>query len=186
MALREQARSVTVDEYFALLEKSDVKLEFSGGRLMTRHGALHIQFMLQGQSAAILHNQLEASNCRVYGNSLVVKAGDADYFFPSCSITCGEGEVESWGDIDALLNPNVIVEVLSLPLQMRDRIEMFEDYQNVTSLQHYVLIARIALILSATPVQTKIGSTPSPFKWIARSDSMPLGANWNWYESIAR
>lgn len=142
MALREQARSVTVDEYFALLEKSDVKLELSGGRIVAMSGGSRNHSIIQINTTTTLRTQLRKKGCVVHGSEMQVRAGEGKYYFPDGSVVCGEEQFERRHGIDVLLNPVVIIEVLSPTTEDRDREDKFEDYKKIATLQHYVLIAQ--------------------------------------------
>lgn len=71
-----------------------------------------------------------------------VKIGsNALYIYPDISVVCGEPEFED-DFVDTLLNPTVIIEVLSPSTELYDRGRKFQHYRTLTSLQEYVLIAQ--------------------------------------------
>lgn len=91
-----------------------------------------------------LDNQLRERPCNVYSNDMRVKVPNTGLFtYPDVVVTCGD---ESFVDDeqDALLNPLVIIEVLSASTEACDRGKKFEHYQNIDSLSTYVLVAQDA------------------------------------------
>lgn len=91
-----------------------------------------------------LDNQLRERPCNVYSNDMRVKVPNTGLFtYPDVVVTCGD---ESFVDDeqDTLLNPLVIIEVLSASTEACDRGKKFEHYQNIDSLSTYVLVAQDA------------------------------------------
>jgi Uma2 family endonuclease len=91
-----------------------------------------------------LDNQLRERPCNVYSNDMRVKIPNTGLFtYPDVVVTCGD---ESFVDDeqDTLLNPLVIIEVLSASTEACDRGKKFEHYQNIDSLSTYVLVAQDA------------------------------------------
>lgn len=89
-------------------------------------------------------NQLRERPCNVYSNDMRVKVPNTGLFtYPDVVVTCGD---ESFVDDeqDTLLNPLVIIEVLSASTEACDRGKKFEHYQNIDSLSTYVLVAQDA------------------------------------------
>src|SRR5207248_2680551 len=86
--------------------------------------------------------QLRDRPCKVYNSDLRVQVNEeGPYTYPDLSVVCGKAEfADAKGD--ALLNPTMIVEVLSPTTEAWDRGGKFEHYQQMPSLQEYVLIAQ--------------------------------------------
>ena len=86
-------------------------------------------------------NQLENSPCTPYGSELGIKISDERYVYPDLSFVCGEPEDE---DRQFLLNPVLVVEVLSPGTSRYDRDAKFLYYQSVPSVQAYLLIDSVS------------------------------------------
>jgi Uma2 family endonuclease len=80
--------------------------------------------------------------CDVYGGDMRVKVNAlGKYTYPDLSIVCGEQIFED-AEVDTLVNPTVIIEVLSKSTEQYDRGKKFEHYRAMESLREYVLIAQ--------------------------------------------
>jgi Uma2 family endonuclease len=89
-----------------------------------------------------LGQQLKKKPCRVYPSDLKLRIEATGlYTYSDISVVCGEPRLES-GAGDVLLNPVVLVEVLSDSTEAYDRGKKFEHYRTIPSLKHYVLIAQ--------------------------------------------
>ncbi len=89
-----------------------------------------------------LGQQLKKKLCRVYPGDLKLRVNATGlYTYPDLSVVCGEPQLDSDAG-DVLLNPVVLVEVLSDSTEAYDRGKKFEHYRTIPSLMHYVLIAQ--------------------------------------------
>jgi Uma2 family endonuclease len=82
---------------------------------------------------------LEGKDCWVPNSDARVRATASTYVYPDVSVVCGKPEVR---ERDILLNPVVIVEVLSESTERYDRGLKFSRYRRMESLQEYVLVAQ--------------------------------------------
>lgn len=92
--------------------------------------------------AAELRSQLKARPCETYANDMRVKAAEAKgYHYPDLVVVCGKPEFEdSHGD--TLLNPTVLVEILSSSTEAYDRGGKFAAYRKIPSLREYLLVSQ--------------------------------------------
>jgi Uma2 family endonuclease len=98
--------------------------------------------LIVGNCVQTLGQQLKKKPCRVYPSDLKLKIETTGlYTYPDLSVVCGEPQLESAAG-DVLLNPVVLVEVLSDSTEAYDRGKKFEHYRTIPSLMHYVLIAQ--------------------------------------------
>lgn len=79
------------------------------------------------------------NSCRTFSGDMRVKADTGSYFYPDVFITCGERKFEDEKN-DVLLNPQVVIEVLSKSTKLKDRNEKFDSYLKMESLTAYVLV----------------------------------------------
>ena len=132
----------TPEEYIALERKAHFKSEYFNGHIIAMSGASFTHSLIVSNISGELHVQFKGRGCSVHTNDMRVRAslGDA-YFYPDVVVVCGEPEFED--DVfDTLLNPILIVEVLSPSTERRDRGEKFTRYKHLAALQEYVLVSQ--------------------------------------------
>jgi len=137
-----QKQKWTVEEYLAMERASDEKHEFLDGEIYLMSGASENHNIIVGITLGILYNQLRKRPCSFYPSDMRVKVkGSGLYTYPDITVVCGTPEIERM-DQDTLLNPTVIIEVLSPSTESYDRGKKFQHYLSLDSLQEYVLIAQ--------------------------------------------
>lgn len=132
----------TTAEYLALEERTDTKSEYVHGRIYAMSGGSRNHSRISVNALSALNTMLLEKSCTVHGSDMRVKSSaTASYFYPDISVVCGE---ERYDDtpIDILLNPTVIIEVLSPSTEAFDRGDKFAHYRYIPSLQEYVLISQ--------------------------------------------
>lgn len=132
---------MTVDEYLAFDRAAERPHEYIAGTLCLREGANFQHCLINSNVLRAVGNALEASPFRVYAPPMRVQAGADVYLYPDVSI--GFGPAES-GDPhnDILINPVVVVEVISPETELRDRGIKFKLYRSIPSLQAYALVSQ--------------------------------------------
>jgi Uma2 family endonuclease len=133
---------VTPAEYLALERRAREKSEYVNGRIYAMSGASRLHNLIAGNIFGELRNQLRGRPCEVYVNDMRVKVQRTGmYTYPDVVAVCDEPRLED-AELDTLLNPSVIVEVLSPSTERYDRGEKFAHYRRLESLQEYVLVAQ--------------------------------------------
>ena len=133
---------LTPEEYLAFERKATTKHEYLNGQIVAMSGASFAHNFLTMNVANQFYNQLIGGECRVAASDMRVKVSQIDsYFYPDVVVVCGEPRAED-DTFDTLLNPVVIVEVLSLSTEVYDRGKKFEHYQQIASLTDYILISQ--------------------------------------------
>ena len=133
---------ITPEEYLALERKATVKSEYLGGQIVARSGASLAHTRITADIVTELNIQLRGQECEVISNDMRVKTGPKGaYFYPDVVVFCGEPEVED-NVFDTLLNPTLVVEVLSPSTEAYDKGEKFRHYQELASLQEYILVSQ--------------------------------------------
>ena len=132
---------MTVDEYLALEERATEKHEFLDGQMYAMSGGTLEHSAIIATLLMELGGMLRGERCRLYDSNLRVKSMVTGlYTYPDVSIVCGKPELE--GDArTTLLNPRVVVEVLSPSTEAYDRGEKFAHYRTIASLAEYVLVS---------------------------------------------
>jgi Uma2 family endonuclease len=133
----------SVEEYFDILQQSDIKLEYHAGEIVAMAGASPAHNRISISLAFLLENCLRAGKCMVLSSDQLVKIEACQkYTFPDLVIVCEEPILEkSRNGLDALENPDIIIEVSSDSTELYDRTNKFECYQTLQSLKEYVLVA---------------------------------------------
>ena len=133
---------VTEREYLAIERKSEVRSEYIAGRIYVMSGASERHNLIAGNLYTAIRSQIRGRDCRVYIADMRVKVAPTGmYTYPDVVAVCGERRFED-GHIDTLLNPAVIVEVLSESTEACDRGEKFAHYRRLDTLREYVLVAQ--------------------------------------------
>ncbi|MCK6578691.1 MAG: Uma2 family endonuclease [Anaerolineae bacterium] len=132
-------RRYTPDEYLAQDRASEFKHEYLDGEITMMAGAKPAHSLIAMNAGTSLNNRIGDRDCIVYGSDLRVSVRHAGlYAYPDLTVVCGPPLYDECGE--TLLNPTLIVEVLSPTTETYDRGEKFRRYQQLESLQEYVLI----------------------------------------------
>jgi len=135
-------RKYSSEEYFSMLEYSEERLEFFAGEVRAMSGGSRNHAVLSANMVGLLQGILADRDCTVFGSELKVYSEKADsYMFPDCMVACKE-ELFPKGKNDVLLNPMLIVEVLSPSTVNNDFIEKFDRYIQIPTLLEYVLVSQ--------------------------------------------
>jgi Uma2 family endonuclease len=118
------------------------KNEYHAGRIYALAGASESHAVIASNLVVSLGVQLRDKPCRVYAPDMRVKVTVFGlYTYPDVVVVCGQGRFEDTRR-DTLLNPTVIVEVLSPSTEGYERGRKFEFYRGLESLTDYVIIAQ--------------------------------------------
>ena len=132
----------TPEEYLALERKAERKSEYFNGEIFAMSGASPQHVLIVTNVVAELRGQLKTRPCTVYSTDLRLKVSAAGlYTYPDVIVVCGEPQFDD-DHKDTLLNPTLIVEVLSESTKDYDRGGKFEQYRMIESFVEYVLIAQ--------------------------------------------
>ncbi len=132
----------TPAEYLALERKAPTKSEYINGQIYAMSGASEAHNLITLNVAAEIRSQLRGRRCRVYASDMRVKVSETGmYTYPDVAAVCGEPHFED-SHVDTLVNPTIVVEVLSPSTEAYDRGEKFAHYRRLDSLMEYVLVAQ--------------------------------------------
>lgn len=132
------------EEYLALERASEEKHEYANGEIFAMSGCTREHSLLTGNIRGELGNALLDQPCEVHTSDMRVKITSTQrYVYPDASVVCGEPRFEDT-QVDTLLNPNVIVEVLSDSSEAYDRGDKFAQYQSIPTVSDYVVISQKA------------------------------------------
>ena len=133
---------LTPEEYIALERKATLKSEYLNGEILAMSGASNAHNLITLDIATEINIQLRGGECLVYASDMRVKTSSTSaYFYPDIVVVCGEPQFEDHV-FDTLLNPILVIEVLSPSTETYDKGEKFAHYQEITSLQEYILVSQ--------------------------------------------
>ena len=132
----------TPDEYLRLERAADHKSEFVNGRIYSMGGASRAHNAIVFNLAREVGTQLRGRPCEAFVSDMRVKVRHTGlYTYPDLVALCDEPRFED-SAVDTLLNPSVIVEVLSDSTEKYDRGEKFAHYRRLESLREYILVSQ--------------------------------------------
>jgi len=133
---------ITPEEYLALERKAEYKSEYVDGVMYAMAGGSPEHNLIASNVLAEIHFQLKSSPCQVYNSDMKVRVPSLRKFhYPDVTVVCDKPQ---FGDDerDVLLNPLLLVEVLSENTAAFDRGKKFQYYQEIESFQEYLLVAQ--------------------------------------------
>ena len=129
-------------DYLAMERASPERHEYFQGEMFAMGGASRKHNLITLNASASLHSQLATSDCEIYSSDMRVKISPSGhYVYPDVVVTCVQPRFED-DQLDTLLNPQAIIEVLSESTEQYDRGKKFERYRQIESLQEYFLVAQ--------------------------------------------
>jgi len=135
-------RLISPEEYLRQERLAESKSEYLRGEVFAMSGASYAHTVIKDNLARSLGNQMEGGPCRVLTSDMRVKVSATGlYTYPDVVIVCDAPQFED-KVFDTLLNPHVIIEVLSDSTEKYDRGKKFAHYRQIPSFQEYVLVAQ--------------------------------------------
>jgi len=133
---------LTPAEYLEFERKSEIKHEYFKGEIFAMSGAKRNHNKITTNLSGLVWQHLKGKNCENYSNDMRVFVPETGlYTYPDLVVVCGEPQFQD--DVfDTLLNPVLLIEVLSDSTEGYDRGKKFQHYRSIESLQEYVLVAQ--------------------------------------------
>jgi Uma2 family endonuclease len=133
---------LTPEEYLAIEREATFKSEYFAWENFAMSGASERHSLIVGNVLGQIHAQLKDRPAKVYSSAMRVRVSSTGlYTYPDVVAICEEGCFDD-KQLDTLLNPTVLVEVLSPSTEGYDRGKKFEHYRKLASLQEYLFIAQ--------------------------------------------
>ena len=133
---------LTPQDYLCWERQQETRHEFLDGHVFAMTGVSRAHNVLCLNIASSLHQQLRGKPCEIYANDMRVKVSETGmYTYPDLVAVCGEPRFED-AAVDTLLNPVLIIEVLSESTERYDRGAKFTHYRSLASLREYLLISQ--------------------------------------------
>lgn len=139
----EVEKRLTLEEYFALELASQERLEYWNGVVWSMSGASVAHNYITRNMGTEFDVQLRERGCRSFPADMRIKVPTyPPYRYPDLSALCGQPEIETIAGLELLINPALIVEVLSPSSEAFDRGDKFTYYQSIPTFQEYLLVAQ--------------------------------------------
>jgi Uma2 family endonuclease len=134
---------ITEEMYLDQERYATTKHEYYAGNVYAMAGASEQHNLIALNIAATLHTQLRGRSCRAYPSDMRVKIMQTGlHTYPDFTIICGQSQFTNPVKRDTIVNPTVIIEILSPSTERYDRGMKFQHYRTIHSLQEYILVAQ--------------------------------------------
>lgn len=166
----------TLADYLALEASSNVKHEYLDGQIYGMAGGTPEHAALAAAVIGILFAQLRGGRCRAHDADLRVRVPETGLStYPDVTVVCGPRETDP-DDPNAVVNPMLIVEVLSRSTEDYDRGDKFEHYKRIPTLQQYVLVSHREREIEVWTRDAAAGWTRSVVRDDGRATLSSIGA----------
>jgi Uma2 family endonuclease len=143
------------EEYLALERHAEFKSEYFNGVVYAMSGASLNHNKIVANVISELVQQLRGRPCSALPSDIKVRMPDSrKFFYPNVSVVCGEPQFHD-ERTDVILNPVLIIEVLSENTAAFDRGDKFQAYQQVESLKEYLVISQDKRVVEHYVRQTR-------------------------------
>ena len=137
----------TPEQYLEVERKADFKSEYLDGLITAMSGVSRAHNRIAGNMYRKISDQLENRPCEAFISDLRLRVSPTGlYTYPDVMVVCGEAEYLD-DEVDTLLNPTMVVEVLSPTTESYDRGAKFAHYRQLASLKEYVLVAQNRMLV---------------------------------------
>ncbi len=138
---------MTSEQYLAQERKAEFRSEFYLGETFAMAGASRPHNLVCTNLVRRLAEQFDHRDCEVYQGDMRVKISQTGlYVYPDVVVACEQPEFED-AQLDTLLNPRVLIEVLSKSTESYDRGTKWRHYQSLPSLREYLLVSQASALV---------------------------------------
>lgn len=137
------SQKMTLEEYLEFDYNAEGRYEYFDGEIIEMSGGSPEHSLLGNRIGRLLGNQIEPKGCLVFNSEAQIKVpAKLPYCYGDVSALCGKPIYEDLGNQRLLINPTLIVEVLSPSTEKYDRDLKFKAYKSIESLREYLLISQ--------------------------------------------
>jgi Uma2 family endonuclease len=130
------------EEYLLLERKAQIRSEYLDGDMVAMSGGGREHNLIVTNIVGEIRAQLKGRPCEVYPSNMRVKVSSTGlYTYPDVVVVCGEPQFED-ANVDTLMNPTAVMEVLSQSTESYDRGAKFGHYRKIPSLIEYLLVSQ--------------------------------------------
>ncbi|SFF28468.1 Uma2 family endonuclease [Thermoflexibacter ruber] len=133
---------ISIEDYLLQESQAEYKSEYHAGEIIAMAGAKFPHNVVVANLIILLGRCLWKGKCQVIPSDLLISLPECEKFvYADVTIVCEKVQLgEQRYGIDVLLNPSVVIEVLSESTELYDRVEKFACYKTLKSMQQYVLV----------------------------------------------
>lgn len=131
---------MTVEEYFELEKKSEIRHEYYNGEVFAMAGSTLNHNRIVGKVRNLLSTQFLPRGCDVFSENVKVKVSDQYYPYPDVVVTCAPADISGTYVVQ---HPTILVEVVSKHSEWRDRWFKLKQYKTIPSLKYYLLVSQL-------------------------------------------
>ncbi|PWU18968.1 MAG: hypothetical protein C5B50_07665 [Verrucomicrobia bacterium] len=143
VALDQSTKRLTEAEYFEIERAADFKSEFFDGEMFAMAGGTALHSLISTNVAIEFGNRLKGRPCVPYNADLRVKIEATGLLtYPDLSVVCGPLRFVDPSARDTIMNPTLLVEVLSDSTEAYDRGKKFEHYRQIPTLREYLMVSQ--------------------------------------------
>jgi Uma2 family endonuclease len=136
-------KKYSLEEYFQLELDSNERFEYFDGKAISKYGFSEKKDALLSNLSCSFKVKFRGKKCRAFLANMRLKVPSLPpYRYSDGSALCGEAVFEKIGGVDVLVNPQLIVEVLSHSTEKFDRDQKFKHYKSIESFSEYLLISQ--------------------------------------------
>lgn len=136
-------KKLSEEEYLAIESRAPFKSEFYAGEMFAMAGASRIHNELKDNLVIEIGGRLKGGPCRTYSADMRVKVERTGlYTYPDIAIVCEPPQFEEIQGVETLLNPRIIIEILSESTESYDRGAKFKQFQRIPSVVEYILVSQ--------------------------------------------
>jgi len=167
IAAHETQPYLTPQAYLAQEREAETKSEYYAGQVYAMSGANEAHNLIVWNVGGELRSLLKKRPCKGYPSDMRVKVSPTGlYTYPDVTVVCGEAQFDD-GHKDTLLNPTVIIEVLSESTEAYDRGKKFAHYRTLDSLAEYLLVAQDSVAIDRYVRQSDGGWLLTAYRGLA-------------------
>jgi len=133
----------TLEEYFELDKNAEGNYEYFDGEVFEMSGVSLQHAAIEMNLAELINPIARKRGCQAFPANLRIKVPTLPtYRYPDLSVVCGEAVFTQVAGLDCLVNPVLIVEILSDSTEFYDRGDKFRHYKSIESFREYLLISQ--------------------------------------------
>jgi Uma2 family endonuclease len=140
---------MTLDEYLEFDYNSEGRFEYIDGEVIEMSGGSPEHALLSSQFGRVLGNKIVPKGCLVYSSDVKLKVPViTTYRYADVSALCGKPIYQDYFKQRLLINPTLIVEVLSPSTESYDKDKKFREYKSIESLKEYLLVSQEEVLIT--------------------------------------
>jgi Uma2 family endonuclease len=132
-------KNYTADEYLKMERRRANKHEFSNGKIMATSGSTRRHNIIGTNTTIAVGSRLRGHKCEIYANDMRVRLNNNRFCYPDVIVVSGDPTFAD-NEFDVLLNPTVVVEIMSTPTGQNDKTEKLENYLAMDSIRECLLV----------------------------------------------